>query len=172
MQSADFQVIRTPQGSGIVVRCQRIRIDSNYNVVTLTGVGVDFEWDRRKASGNQSKHGVSFVEATSAFLDENARVIPDPEHSDDEDRFVLLGLSAQAIRRVPVMKKNYDFSTSKRNPHARKAKKQLTIRLDEDTIDYFRELAEESGVPYQSLINLYLRDCAQNRKKLRMDWTA
>ena len=52
-----------------------------------------FEWDERKASENRRKHGVTFGEAKSAFLDENARVIPDPEHSDDENRFVLLGLS-------------------------------------------------------------------------------
>ena len=55
--------------------------------------GPEFEWDKRKASENKRKHGVSFEEAKSAFLDENARVIPDPEHSDQEDRFVLLGLS-------------------------------------------------------------------------------
>ncbi len=54
-----------------------------------------FEWDKRKASENRRKHGVAFEEAKSAFLDENARVIPDPEHSDDEDRFVLLGLSVR-----------------------------------------------------------------------------
>ena len=54
-----------------------------------------FEWDKRKASENRQKHGVAFEEAKSAFLDENARVIPDPEHSDDEDRFVLLGLSVR-----------------------------------------------------------------------------
>ena len=54
-----------------------------------------FEWDKRKASENRRKHGVTFAEAKSAFLDENARVIPDPEHSDDEDRFVLLGLSVR-----------------------------------------------------------------------------
>ena len=54
-----------------------------------------FEWDKRKASENRRKHGVTFEEAKSAFLDENARVIPDPEHSDDEDRFVLLGLSVR-----------------------------------------------------------------------------
>lgn len=54
-----------------------------------------FEWDARKASENQRKHGISFEEAKSAFFDENARVIPDPEHSDDEDRFVLLGLSVR-----------------------------------------------------------------------------
>lgn len=54
-----------------------------------------FEWDKRKASDNRRKHGISFEEARSAFLDENARVIPDPEHSDDEDRFILLGLSVR-----------------------------------------------------------------------------
>ena len=54
-----------------------------------------FEWDERKASENRRKHGVTFGEAKSAFLDENARVIPDPGHSDDENRFVLLGLSVR-----------------------------------------------------------------------------
>jgi uncharacterized protein len=53
-----------------------------------------FEWDERKNRANRKKHGVSFEEARSAFLDENARVLPDPEHSAEEDRFVLLGLSA------------------------------------------------------------------------------
>ena len=56
---------------------------------------ITFEWDTRKASENKRKHGVSFEEARTAFLDENARLIPDPEHSDDEDRFILLGLSIQ-----------------------------------------------------------------------------
>ena len=54
-----------------------------------------FEWDKRKVSENKQKHGVTFEEATSAFLDENARIILDPEHSDEEDRFVLLGLSVR-----------------------------------------------------------------------------
>ena len=53
-----------------------------------------FEWDERKNRANRKKHGVSFEEARSAFLDESARVIPDPEHSEEEDRFILLGLSA------------------------------------------------------------------------------
>jgi len=61
-----------------------------------------FEWNKRKASENARKHGVSFEEATSAFLDENARVIPDPEHSGEEDRFVLLGLSVR-IRLLVVV---------------------------------------------------------------------
>ncbi|HNP37633.1 MAG TPA: BrnA antitoxin family protein [Woeseiaceae bacterium] len=70
------------------------------------------------------------------------------------------------------MKKKYDFSKSVKNPYLQKPKKQLTIRLDEDTIDYFRGLSEESGIPYQSLINLYLRDCAAENKKLHMNWSS
>lgn len=54
---------------------------------------VRFEWDPRKSRSNRAKHGVTFEEAGSAFLDENARVIPDPVHSQDEERFVLLGMS-------------------------------------------------------------------------------
>ena len=69
------------------------------------------------------------------------------------------------------MKKSYDFADSVSNPYVRKPKKQLTIRLDEDTIDWFRSLAEESGIPYQSLINLYLRDCAEAKRKLHMSWS-
>jgi uncharacterized protein (DUF4415 family) len=68
------------------------------------------------------------------------------------------------------MKKSYDFSKSVRNPYLKKSKKQLTIRLDEDTIEYFRSLSEDSGIPYQSLINLYLRECAASNKKLNMKW--
>ena len=64
------------------------------------------------------------------------------------------------------MKKSYDFSKSVKNPYLRKPNKQLTIRLDEETIDYFRSLAEQSGIPYQSLINLYLRDCVAEKKTL------
>jgi uncharacterized protein len=56
---------------------------------------VRFEWDPRRSRANKAKHGVSFEEARTAFLDEHARVIPDPQHSDEEDRFVLLELSVQ-----------------------------------------------------------------------------
>ena len=52
-----------------------------------------FEWDAKTNATNRRKHGISFEEAKTAFLDDNARVIPDPEHSEDEERFVLLGLS-------------------------------------------------------------------------------
>ena len=70
------------------------------------------------------------------------------------------------------MKKTYDFSKSVKNPYLSKPKKQLTIRLDEDTIEYFRSLSEESGIPYQSLINLYLRECATANKKLQLKWAS
>ncbi|MCA9758071.1 MAG: BrnA antitoxin family protein [Candidatus Eisenbacteria bacterium] len=68
------------------------------------------------------------------------------------------------------MKKEYDFSKAKRNPYASKLKRQVTIRLDEPTIDYFKGLAEETGIPYQTLINLYLRDCAATQKKPSLKW--
>ena len=68
------------------------------------------------------------------------------------------------------MRKNYDFSNSVPNPYAQKLKKQITIRLDEDTIEYFKTMAEQKGLPYQNLINLYLRDCAQTHRDLKMVW--
>jgi uncharacterized protein (DUF4415 family) len=68
------------------------------------------------------------------------------------------------------MRDHYDFSESVKNPYAKKLKKQVTIRLDEDTVAYFKDLAEEKGLPYQSLINLYLRDCAQSHKDLKIEW--
>ena len=68
------------------------------------------------------------------------------------------------------MRSHYDFSKSKPNPYAKQLKKSVTIRLGVDVIEYFKAMAEETGVPYQSLINLYLRDCAQQRRRLRTQW--
>lgn len=68
------------------------------------------------------------------------------------------------------MKREYDFSKGRRNPYAARLKRQVTIRLDEETIKYFRGLAEEIGIPYQTLINLYLRDCAASRRRLALRW--
>jgi uncharacterized protein (DUF4415 family) len=70
------------------------------------------------------------------------------------------------------MKNEYDFSSmrARKNPYASKLKKPVTIRLSEDVIEYFKQMAEESGVPYQSLINLYLRDCASNHRKVNIQW--
>ncbi len=68
------------------------------------------------------------------------------------------------------MRKSYDFSKAKKNPYATRLKQQVTIRLDKSTIAYFKSLSEEVGVPYQTLINLYLRDCAETKKRLTMQW--
>ena len=68
------------------------------------------------------------------------------------------------------MRAQYDFSESKPNPYAGKLRKPVTIRLGVDVIDYFKSMAEETGIPYQSLINLYLRDCAMQHRKLNMEW--
>jgi uncharacterized protein (DUF4415 family) len=70
------------------------------------------------------------------------------------------------------MKKHYDFSKAKPNPYAKRLKKQITIRLDEDALTYFQQLAEETGIAYQTLINLYLKDCAVSGKRLQLLWKA
>ena len=69
-----------------------------------------------------------------------------------------------------TMRKHYDFSRSQKNPYARRLKKQVTIRLDSETLAYFKKLADEAKIPYQTLINMYLRDCAAQRKELRLEW--
>ncbi len=70
------------------------------------------------------------------------------------------------------MRKEYDFDKMKgrKNPYIKHLKKQVTIRMGVDIIEYFKDLAEETGVPYQNLINLYLRDCIQSNRKLSLNW--
>ena len=68
------------------------------------------------------------------------------------------------------MRKEYDFSAARKNPYAAQLKKQITIRLDEESITYFKTISEDVGIPYQSLINLYLRDCAASHRKLNLYW--
>ena len=68
------------------------------------------------------------------------------------------------------MKKQYDFSKARPNPYAKRLKKQITLRLDQPTLTYFKSLGERLGMPYQTLINMYLRDCAEHRKELRVQW--
>jgi uncharacterized protein (DUF4415 family) len=70
------------------------------------------------------------------------------------------------------MREHYDFSNmkGKKNPYVKYLKQPVTMRLDKDSVDYFKSLAEESGIPYQTLINLYLRDCATKERKLDMKW--
>jgi len=71
------------------------------------------------------------------------------------------------------MRKEYDFSKMKgrKNPYANELKKQITIRLGLDVLEYFKQLSEETGIPYQNLINLYLRDCVVSGRKLAFKWT-
>lgn len=69
------------------------------------------------------------------------------------------------------MRKEYDFTAAKKNPYAAQLKKQITIRLDEESIGYFKSISEDAGIPYQSLINLYLRDCAASHRKLNLNWS-
>ena len=70
------------------------------------------------------------------------------------------------------MKAEYDLSKlqSRRNPYAARLKKPVSMRLSEDVVNYFKGMARESGVPYQSLINLYLRDCVTQHRKVRIEW--
>ncbi len=68
------------------------------------------------------------------------------------------------------MKKEYDFSQSVRNPYAAKLKKQVTIRLETETVEYFKILSKETGTPYQTLINSYLTDCAKRHIKPHLRW--
>ena len=70
------------------------------------------------------------------------------------------------------MKDEYDLSQlkSRKNPYASKLKKPVTMRLSEDVVDYFKGMADEAGVPYQSLINLYLRDCITSGRKVEIKW--
>ena len=161
---------------------------------------IQFDWDVRKAAANLKKHKISFEEAKSAFYDERAKLIDDPAHSADEERFILLGLShllrvvvvchcyrihGNIIRIISarkattqelkayqrwLMRKEYDFSKARKNPYASQLKRPITIRLDEDSVTYFKTISEEVGIPYQSLINLYLRDCATSHKKLNLSW--
>jgi len=70
------------------------------------------------------------------------------------------------------MRDHYDFSKMKgrKNPYIKRLKQPVTMRLDRDTVAYFKNLSEEMGIPYQSLINLYLRDCVASERKLKMKW--
>jgi len=68
------------------------------------------------------------------------------------------------------MRDEYDFSKARKNPYATQLKKSITMRLDEDSVAYFKGISEEVGIPYQTLINLYLRDCASSHRKLNLHW--
>ena len=68
------------------------------------------------------------------------------------------------------MRDEYDFTGARKNPYAKRLKKRVTIRLDEPTIEHFKKLSAQMGIPYQTLINLYLRDCAETGRELNLEW--
>ena len=72
------------------------------------------------------------------------------------------------------MKSEYDLAKmkSRKNPYAKRLKKQITLRLDPEVIEYFKQKSEESGIPYQTLINLYLQDCRNSGRELKMSWSS
>lgn len=70
------------------------------------------------------------------------------------------------------MRKEYDFSTSRKNPYAARLKRAVTLRLDVPTVEYFKQIAAEIGMPYQNLINLFLRDCAAEQRRPKLQWLA
>ena len=69
------------------------------------------------------------------------------------------------------MREEYDFKNAKKNPYVQKEKKQITINLNSDVVEYFKLQAESSGIPYQTLINLYLVDCVANKRELHLSWS-
>jgi hypothetical protein len=68
------------------------------------------------------------------------------------------------------MRKEYDFSIAVPNPYTAKLKKQISIRLDQSVIEYFKSLAKDFDMPYQNLINLYLKECMSDKKKPKLKW--
>ena len=68
------------------------------------------------------------------------------------------------------MKEEYDFSNAKKNPYANKLKQQITINIDSDVVAFFKDMSSSSGIPYQTLINLYLADCMNNHRQLHLSW--
>ena len=68
------------------------------------------------------------------------------------------------------MREEYDFTNAKKNPYSKRLKKQITINIDTETIEYFKQLSANNGIPYQTLINLYLADCASNKRQLAISW--
>ncbi len=69
------------------------------------------------------------------------------------------------------MREEYDFKNARKNPYIQREKRQITINLNADVVDYFKLQAERSGIPYQTLINLYLTDCMTNKRELQLSWS-
>ena len=69
------------------------------------------------------------------------------------------------------MREEYDFKNARKNPYVQREKKQITINLNSEVVDYFKLQAENTGIPYQTLINLYLIDCMNNKRELQLTWS-
>ena len=80
------------------------------------------------------------------------------------------GPTTPGLIEVNKMRDEYDFSNAVKNPYAKRLKKQITINIDAETVDYFKSMAASSGIPYQTLINLYLTDCATEKRQLAVSW--
>ncbi len=149
---------------------------------------------------------MTFEEAQTVFCDENAILFDDPEHSEYENRFLIIGFTSKAricivshcyresdsvIRIIPArrattseknyynkenggnrMREEYDIKSlnPRKNPYSKRIKQQITINIDSDVVNYFKEKSEFLGIPYQTLINLYLSDCMKNQRELHMVW--
>ena len=120
-----------------------------------------FEWDEKKNRINKRKHGISFEEAETVFYDNQDHF---RSKSNEKWNQNLSRRNAKVIK----MRDEYDIKklNPRPNPYADKLKKQITIRLNASTIEYFKQQAEETGISYQNLINMYLTDCAVHEKKL------
>ena len=82
----------------------------------------------------------------------------------------IFSLCWNLIRDKALTKEEYDFSNAWKNPYADKVKQQITINLNQSTVQYFKDLAEKTGLPYQTLINLYLTDCADKKRQPEVSW--
>ena len=113
--------------------------------------------------------------SVSVFVHESLLYVTVSEKQGTSFELFLLGKQLKLKANIilgEAMKAEYDFSKmkSRKNPYASKLKKQVTIRMGEDVIEYFKAMAEETGIPYQSLINLYLRDCVAKNRKVNINW--
>ena len=120
-----------------------------------------FEWDEKKNRINSRKHDIGFEEAKTVFYDNQ-------EYFRSKSNEKWNQNLSRRNTKVMNMRDEYDIKSlnPRRNPYADKLKKQITIRLNAGTIEYFKRQAEETGISYQNLINMYLTDCAVHEKKL------
>jgi predicted DNA binding CopG/RHH family protein len=128
---------------------------------------IQFDWDPAKARANLRKHGEHGSADPGRGPCLPVRPGHHPHHLGSQGH---QGGASHLRQEASPMRKEYDFSNARPNPYAKRLKRSVTIRLDEGTIEYFKDLAAETGIPYQTLINSYLRECAATRRRLTMRW--